>query len=82
VREIINAAPGSGSIVFTFDDASIVWVVFPESIAMDADASAVAKATAHRFLNALNPPGRWEGKIDAAGEILESPISEVEGLES
>jgi hypothetical protein len=75
VREIINAAPGTGSILFTFDDASIVWVVFSKRAVIDADSSALAKATAHRFLNTLNPPGRWEGRIDEAGKILESPIS-------
>jgi hypothetical protein len=77
VREIINEAVATGSIVFTFDDTSVVWVVFQKDTAMNANSHALAKTTAYRFLKKLNPAGRWEGKIDGAGKILESPIKDV-----
>jgi hypothetical protein len=77
VREIINEAVATGSIVFTFDDTSVVWIVFQKETATDANSIAVAKTAAYRFLNTLNPAGRWEGKIDGAGKILESPIKDV-----
>jgi hypothetical protein len=34
----------------------------------------MARRAARNFLNNLKLPARWEGKIDGAGNILESPL--------
>jgi hypothetical protein len=74
MREIINEVIGTGSIVFTFDDTSVVWVCFQPQTIVDVSACVIARTAAKQFLNILNPLGRWEGKIDSAGKVLESPI--------
>jgi DNA-binding LacI/PurR family transcriptional regulator len=75
VREIVNEVIGTGSIVFTFDDTSVVWVCFKPTTTVDANACEIGRVAAKQFLNIRNPVGRWEGKIDTAGKILESPIT-------
>jgi hypothetical protein len=74
VRKIVSEVLGTDSITFMFDDGSVVWVCFQPATAVDANACVIARMTAQHFLNTLNPTGRWEGKIDGAGNILESPI--------
>jgi hypothetical protein len=74
VREIVNEVIGSGSIVFTFDDTSIVWVCFKSTTTVDANVCEIARIAAKQFLTFRNPAGRWEGKIDTAGKVIESPI--------
>lgn len=74
MREIVSEAPSTDSVAYMFNDGSVVWVCFQPATAVDANTYTMARMTAHRFLNTLNPAGRWEGKIDGAGKILESPI--------
>jgi hypothetical protein len=74
MREIINEARSAHSVAFTFDDGSVVWVCFQPTTVADGNAYAKARIRAQQFLNTLNPTSRWEGKIDGAGNILESPI--------
>jgi hypothetical protein len=74
MREIVHETTGTNSVTYKFNDGSVVWVCFKPATAVDANAYTMARMTAQRFLNTLNPAGRWEGKIDGAGNILESPI--------
>jgi hypothetical protein len=82
VREILNEAISNAEVAFTFDEGSIVWVCFKPTTIVDANACSIARIAAKQFLNIKNPSGRWEGKIDAAGNILESPIKLDLTLES
>jgi hypothetical protein len=74
VREIVSEAPSTDSAAYIFNDGSVVWVCFRPATTADAHSCAIARMAAQRFLNTLNPAGRWEGKIDGSGNILESPI--------
>ena len=74
MREIITEAPGTDSVTFTFKGGSVVWVCFQPAPAVDAKSCAIDRMTAQRFLDDLNPAGRWDGKIDWAGNVLESPL--------
>jgi len=57
-----------------FDDSSVVWVVFQQGSVVNSDTYEMARRAARNFLNNLNLPARWEGKIHCAGNVLESPI--------
>lgn len=74
MREIVTEASGTDSIAYLFKDGSVVWVCFGLASVSDGNASAIARELAYRFLNTLNSSSRWEGKIDWAGNVLESPI--------
>lgn len=75
MREIVSEAISTDSATYVFNDGSVVWVRFRPATIVDANSCAIARLTANRFLNSLNPVGRWEGKIDGTGNILESPIT-------
>jgi hypothetical protein len=75
MRQIVSEAASTHSVAYVFDDGSVVWVCFKPTTEVDANTYAIARMTAYRFLNTLNPTGRWEGKIDGAGKVLESPIT-------
>jgi hypothetical protein len=74
MREIINQVIATDSVTYMFDDGSVVWICLQPTTAVNEQTLMTARNTAYRFLNNLNPAGRWEGKIDGAGNILESPI--------
>lgn len=73
MRNIVSQIPSEGSILFAFDDNTVVWVVFQPTTVASKETSELARAIAQRFAESL-PPGRWEGKIDGAGNVLESPV--------
>jgi hypothetical protein len=73
VRTIVSQVLGTDSITFRFDDGSVVWVCFRPATVVDANARVIARATAQQFLNNLKPTGRWEEKIDGAGNIESLP---------
>jgi hypothetical protein len=75
MREIVSEAISTDSATYMFNDASVAWVCFQPTTAVDSSTCGTARMTAERFLNTLNPAGRWEGRIDGAGNILESPIT-------
>jgi len=74
MREIVSEVPNTDSVTYMFDDSSVVWVVFQQGGVVNSNTYEMARRAARNFLNNLNPPARWEGKIDGAGNILESPI--------
>lgn len=74
MHEIISEVPGTDSVTFMFKGGSVVWVCFQPAPTVDAKSCAIARMTAQRFLDKLDPADRWDGKIDWAGNILESPI--------
>jgi hypothetical protein len=74
MHEIIREVPGTDSVTFTFKGGSVVWVCFRSTPAVDAKSCAIARMTAQGFLDNLEPADRWDGKIDWAGNVLESPI--------
>jgi len=74
MHEIIREVPGTDSVTFTFKGGSVVWVCFQPQPPVDAKSCAIARMTAQRFLDSLNLADRWDGKIDWAGNVLESPI--------
>jgi len=74
MREIVSEVPNTDSVTYMFDDSSVVWVVLQQGGVVNSNTYEMARRAARNFLNNLNPPARWEGKIDGAGNILESPI--------
>ena len=72
MREIVSEVPNTDSVTYLFDDSSVVWVVFQQGSVVNT--YGMARRAARNFLHNLNPPARWEGKIDGAGNILASPI--------
>jgi hypothetical protein len=75
MREIVSEVPSTDAVTFMFKDGSVVWVCFKPSTTVDSKSCAIARMTAQRFLDNLNPTRRWEGKIDTKGNVLESPIN-------
>ena len=73
MREIVKAIAAPGSIQFTFTDHTVVHVVFQPTTPDNNAAYESARVVAQQFAEKL-PPGRWEGKIDGSGKVLESPI--------
>jgi len=67
-------ANNTDSVAYMLDDSSGGWVVFQQGRVVNSKTYEMARTAARNFLNNLNPPARWEGKIDGAGNILESPI--------
>jgi hypothetical protein len=73
VRTIVSQVLGTDSITFRFNDGSVVWVCFQPATVLDANARVIARMVAQQFLNNLKPTGRWERKIDRAGNTESLP---------